>query len=409
VPLNGIDTEVAVVAPLTLTDALAEPLTRGLNETFIAQLAPAARERPTGQLLDWMNSHEYEPPKEIDRIASGPVPVLVKVTVCAALVVLTVWFPNARFAGVTATVEVPVPFSATVSVGLTGSELRIASDADLAPAAAGLNVTLTEQLAPAARLIPHVLVWVKSPGLVPVRLMLLIVSAALPVLDNVIAWAALLVFTAWLPKGRLPGFTDATGAVRVAPVPLSATVCGLAGSESEMDIAAAFAPAVLGLNATIIVQLEFAGTITHPLVKRKSAAFVPVSVTLLILIVVAPLLERETILYALDVLSDWLPNASDAGVRLTAVPTPLRDTVNVGFAGSELLTDKDADRAPAAVGLKVTLTVQFAPAARLAPHVLFCAKSEALAPVRPMLLIVNGAVPVLDSVTVWAALVVLTN
>ena len=173
-PLSGIDTEVAVVEPITFADALAEPLTRGLNEIFILQLAPGAREPPTGQLFDWINSHEYEPLKEISRILIGVAPVLDKVTVCAALVLPTVWLPNPRLVGVTVTaaVEVPMPFSATVSVGFTGSELRMVSDPDREPTAAGLNVTLIEQLAPAARLAPHVLVWAKSPGLVPLMLML---------------------------------------------------------------------------------------------------------------------------------------------------------------------------------------------------------------------------------------------
>ena len=91
------------------------------------------------------------------------------------------------------------------------------------------------------------------------------------------------------------------------------------------------------------------------------------------------------------------------------VPLPLNDTVSVGFTGSEPLMVTDADRAPAAVGLNVTLIVQFAPAATVVPHVLVCAKSAALAPVSPMLLIARSAVPVLDSVTVWAPLAVLTG
>ena len=61
---------------------------------------------------------------------------------------------------------------------------------------------------------------------------------------------------------------------------------------------------------------------------------------------------------------------------------------------------RPAVRAPAATGLNVTLIVQFEPAAILAPHVLACAKSPGLAPVSPILVMVNGAVPVLDNVTV---------
>ena len=68
-------------------------------------------------------------------------------------------------------------------------------------------------------------------------------------------------------------------------------------------------------------------------------------------------------------------------------------------------------RLPVAVGVKVTLIVQFAPAAKvleLLGQVLVCAKSPLLVPLRPMLLMVKAAVPLLVSVTVCAALVVPT-
>jgi hypothetical protein len=53
------------------------------------------------------------------------------------------------------------------------------------PAAAGVKVRLIVQLAPAATLVPQVLVWAKSPGLAPERAMLEMVKAALPVLFRV--------------------------------------------------------------------------------------------------------------------------------------------------------------------------------------------------------------------------------
>ena len=68
-------------------------------------------------------------------------------------------------------------------------------------------------------------------------------------------------------------------------------------------------------------------------------------------------------------------------------------------------------RLPLALGVKVTLMVQEAPAAsvlELLGQVLVCAKSPALVPLSPMLLMVRAALPLLVSVTVWAALVVLT-
>ena len=61
------------------------------------------------------------------------------------------------------------------------------------------------------------------------------------------------------------------------------------------------------------------------------------------------------------------------------------------------------------LGVKVTLMVQLLPAANvlvLGGQVLVCAKSPALVPASPMLLMVRAALPLLVSVTVWAGLVV---
>jgi hypothetical protein len=65
-----------------------------------------------------------------------------------------------------------------------------------------------------------------------------------------------------------------------------------------------------------------------------------------------------------------------------------------------------AVRLPVAEGLKVTLMLQLALAARLAGQVLVWLKSLALVPVSPMLLMLRDAVPLLVKVTIWAALVV---
>src|SRR3990172_5284250 len=62
-------------------------------------------------------------------------------------------------------------------------------------------------------------------------------------------------------------------------------------------------------------------------------------------------------------------------------------------------------RAPVAVGVKVTLMVQLAPAARLAAQVVVRAKS----PLATMLLMVRDAPPGLVKVTSCAALVVPTS
>ena len=87
----------------------------------------------------------------------------------------------------------------------------------------------------------------------------------------------------------------------------------------------------------------------------------------------------------------------EAGERLTtgaATPVPVRLTVWVaGLALSVMVTAPV--RVPVAVGLKVTLRVQLALAARLEPQVLVWEKS----PLAVMLIMLRVALPVLLRVT----------
>jgi hypothetical protein len=53
------------------------------------------------------------------------------------------------------------------------------------PDARGVKVMLKVQLPPAATVDPHVFVWAKSAAFVPVTVMLLMASAAVPVLVRV--------------------------------------------------------------------------------------------------------------------------------------------------------------------------------------------------------------------------------
>ena len=81
----------------------------------------------------------------------------------------------------------------------------IVTEAVRLPPAVGENVTEIVQFPPAATEDPQVLVWAKSLALVPERAMLVIVIAAVPVLDTVTVWAALVVPVFWLVKVKLPG------------------------------------------------------------------------------------------------------------------------------------------------------------------------------------------------------------
>ena len=70
----------------------------------------------------------------------------------------------------------PVPLSATVCVPAPSLMDRVALRA---PVAVGLNVTVMVQSQPALRLVPHLLVSLKSPGSVPPIVMLVMASAVL--------------------------------------------------------------------------------------------------------------------------------------------------------------------------------------------------------------------------------------
>ena len=94
----------------------------------------------------------------------------------------------------------------------------------------------------------------------------------------------------------------------------------------------------------------------------------------------------------------------ETGTTVKSPPVPVRATVcGLPVALSEMVSEPE--RAPAAVGVKVTVSVQEAFAATLVPQLLVCEKSpEAVA-----LLIVRAEVPVFFSVTVCDALAVVTN
>ena len=91
--------------------------------------------------------------------------------------------------------------------------------AERAPPAVGLKVTLIEQLTPAAKVDPQVVVRAKSAVLVPVKEMLRDVSVVVPMFFSVTVCAALVVLTVWLAKVTFVGLT-----VTPLPTPLSETV-----------------------------------------------------------------------------------------------------------------------------------------------------------------------------------------
>ncbi len=95
------------------------------------------------------------------------------------------------------------------------------------------------QLAPAARLVPQLLVWANCAAFAPVMLTPVMPSAAVPGLDSVTVCAALVEPAVTLLNNRLVGLNTACGVVPVPiPVPFSRTVWfvdGMAFSASSVS------------------------------------------------------------------------------------------------------------------------------------------------------------------------------
>src|SRR5258706_8336782 len=122
------------------------------------------------------------------------------------------------------------------------------------PMAVGVNLTLNPQLDPAASDEPHVVFSLKFP----LMAMLVIFSAAVPVLLKVIFCDGLVPPTLREPKLKLVGERLTTG---TAPVPVRSTVCGLLPALSVIVTAPRRVPVAVGVNVTLIVQLAPAASV----------------------------------------------------------------------------------------------------------------------------------------------------
>ncbi len=206
----------------TLTTAASEPTAVGVNLTVMTQLAPAATLVP--QVFVWEKELALAPPmlmpSPVPLRVRAPVPVFFKVTVWVAADVPVVVPANVRLAGVKVTAgAVPVP----LNVAVCGDPLALSATFTAAvcePDAAGVNLTAMVQLAPAATLVPHVLVWENDPAFVPVMLMPcpapFNVSAAVPVFLRVMLCAADVAPTAVLASVKLDGVKLTAGALATA-------------------------------------------------------------------------------------------------------------------------------------------------------------------------------------------------
>ena len=186
--------------------------------------------------------------------------------------------------------------------------------------------------------------------------------------------------------------------------PLKLTVCGLPAALSATVSVPVRVPEVVGINVTLMVQLAPAATeLPQLLVWAKS----PLALMAVILRAALPELLSVTVCGALVVPCAWLPKVRLTGERPAtgplADPVPVRLTV-CGLLAAPSVMVRAPVLVPPAVGVKVTVTVQLAPIARLAPQVLLSAKSPPA--VTPW--IRSGSLLGLLSDKVWEALVVPT-
>ena len=173
----------------------------------------------------------------------------------------------------------------------------------------GINVTEMGQLAPPASVPPQVLVSAKLVALVPPMLMLVMLTAVLPVLESVSVWAAEVVPTGVVGKVRFPAESETT-----VPVPANMAVCGELAALSATEIEAVKLAAEAGVNVTAIVQVvAVASALGQLVVSAKSDGLVPVMLMLVMFSVVVPVLESvKTWAVAVE------PTAVFAKVRLEA-------------------------------------------------------------------------------------------
>src|SRR5207237_7671843 len=182
--------------------------------TFTVQLPPAASVAPRSLLC------ESSPLVSMEVMSTALLVPLFTFTTCGALLVPTFCEPNVKLVGVTVNwgeLEAPVPVSDTFC-GLLEAESVSVSVPVRVPPAVGVKVTLTVQLAPAARLLPQLLLCEKSPLVV----MELNVTAPAVSLVAVTVLAALLVPTFCDANVRLVGVVESAGC---APLTLMKIVC----------------------------------------------------------------------------------------------------------------------------------------------------------------------------------------
>jgi hypothetical protein len=280
------------------TAALREPLAVGLKVTLILQLPPAVTLDP--QPLVWAKSPALAPVMAMLVTIKVEAPELLRVIVCAALVVPTAWLAKVRVAGerlAAAPVAAPVPERLTLC-GLPAALSVKATAAERDPLAVGLNVTLILQFAPAATLDPQLLVWLKSLALLPLTAMLDMSKAAPPELVRVMDCAVLAVWKAWLPKVRAADEKLTSGllvrlgvAELLAPIPERLMAWGLPETLSNMSRLPLRVPFAVGAKITPMAQFLPTASVDPQLFDWVKSPLTPM---LEISKVALPVFDRDT-------------------------------------------------------------------------------------------------------------------
>jgi len=221
--------------------AVSAPVVVGPKWPWMLQLAPTARLVP--QLLAKTNEDALAPVTAMLVMVKAAVPVLVMVTDCELLAEPTAVAGKARLVADRVTGgTTPVPLSAILCGELAALSVMV-MDAVSEPPAAGAKCPWMLQFAPAARLVPQLLAKSNDEASAPVTVMLVMVSAAVPLLVTVTDWEALIAPTFTDPKARLVADKLTGGS---APVPLRVILCGEPGALSVMVMDAFNAPPVVG-------------------------------------------------------------------------------------------------------------------------------------------------------------------
>lgn len=190
------------------------------------------------------------------------------------------------------------------------------------------------------------------------------------------------------------------------PIPIPPSVIAsapLLAAFEPMTTLPVRAPTAVGAKVTVSVQEPPA---TRPEPQLFVTAKSPVAMMVVNMRLAPPLLANVTVFGVLVVPAFCSAKLSDVGLSETSgtfTPVPFRVIV-FGLLAASLLTTMLPFRAPGAVGVNVTLMVQVAVCANVAPQVVVRAKS----PLATMLAILRTAPPVLVKVIDWAALVVPT-